>query len=151
MPGKTLASVTRARYTWDMLTSVLTPTCAATRAPLADFARLSNAFQIVASCAKAERKYRFSATSYADKGFADTLAADAATLYNMSIVADFDPYANPPKILAELPHECHERLTSDFRRWAARYADYHPLKSRYASRADDHAARAAYLHAGGTF
>ncbi len=127
-----------------MLTTSQIPLCASFRVPFADFARLTDAFQTVADCVVYNtRRGRFT--------FADTLAADAATLYRMAVVAAYDFYANSPHFLAEMPHEESEYLSGTFRKYASWYADYNPVKAQHTDNADYHAAKAAYLHAGGTF
>lgn len=115
-----------------MLTTSQNQLCASFRVPFADFARLTDAFRTVADCVVYNtRRGRIT--------FADTLAADAATLYHMATVADFDHYAFPSQFLAEMPHEESEYLSGTFR------------KAQHTDNADYHAAKAAYLHAGGTF
>lgn len=127
-----------------MLTTSQSPLCASFRVPFADFARLTDAFQTVAACvAYNTRRGRFA--------FADSLAADAVTIYNMATVAAYDFYANSPHFLAEMPHEESEYLSGTFRKYASWSADFAESARQHNAHADNHAAKAAYLHAGGTF
>ncbi len=127
-----------------MLTTSQSPLCASFRVPFADFARLTDAFQTVADCVVYNtRRGRFA--------FADSLAADAVTIYNMATVAAYDFYANSPHFLAEMPHEDNAMFAGDFRRWAEWWPENSDGRSRRHTHADNHAAKAAYLHAGGTF